>query len=234
MTRTMYDAIYPENLPAGGEMYAGYDDGNWPDAAAITRRFPGKQVLQITVNPGDNKGVIGDGPPDNGTWPQWVQWVVRRRAAGADPTINTDAALWPAARAAFAAAGVAEPHWWIADYDGDPAIPAGAVAKQYATSDAYDTSSVAPYWPGVDPEPAPAPAPIHQLEEDPMHIIDAPRTAAANSARDMWLLGNGKYQHIVTQTAYKGWVAAGLKVVVVEYADHAANLTDYGVTGLAA
>ena len=38
---------------------------------------------------------------------------------------------WPAVRSAFSSAGVDEPHYWIAHYDGDPTIPDGAIAKQY-------------------------------------------------------------------------------------------------------
>jgi hypothetical protein len=41
--RTMYDSIESTvlDLPDGADLYAGYDDGNWPDAAAIAVRFPG-------------------------------------------------------------------------------------------------------------------------------------------------------------------------------------------------
>lgn len=150
MTRKMYDAISGSAVPTDGDLYAGYDDGNWPSAAALAARFPGKTVVHITVNPNDNQGVVGDGPPDNGAWDEWVNWTLNRRAAGVDPTLNTNTSNWSAGKAAFTAAGVAQPHWWIAQYDNDPTIPAGAIAKQYATG-AYDTSSVADYWPGVDP-----------------------------------------------------------------------------------
>jgi len=162
--RTMYDAIFADDLPEGGDLYAGYVDGKWPDANAISERFPHVPTVRIATSPSTNAGIIGDGPPDNGTWPQWVEWVKMRRAAGADPTINTNASSWAAGIAAFKAAGVTQPHWWIADYDGNPTIPAGAIGKQYASNDFYDTSSVAAYWPGVDPAPTPpktpaAPAP---------------------------------------------------------------------------
>jgi hypothetical protein len=70
-------------------------------------------------------------------------------------TVYCDAANWQAVRAAFSAAGVSEPNWWIAAYDNSPTIPAGAIAHQYASNDAYDTSVVADYWPGVDPVPVP-------------------------------------------------------------------------------
>lgn len=158
--RTFYDAIDVNNLPPGGDGYLGYDDGTWPDADAIASKFPGKEVFRITVNPAHNYGVIGDGPPDNGTWQQWVGWVQMRRAAGVDPWINTNASNWTAGKLAFAVAKVPEPHWWIAKYDNDPTIPSGALMKQYASNDKYDTSSAAEYLPGLDPKPASTPTPV--------------------------------------------------------------------------
>lgn len=170
MTRTMYDGISALALPVGARLYAGYVDGRWPDADAISQRFVLATVVRIATSPATDDGVVGDGPPDNGCWPLWVAWVVRRRAAGVDPTMYTNASSWSAGIQAFKQAAVAQPHWWIADYDGDPTIPAGAVAKQYASNDAYDTSSVADYWPGVDPEPKPAAAAAPDLEENSMQI----------------------------------------------------------------
>jgi hypothetical protein len=162
MTRTFFDAIDVNNLPPNGDGYLGYDDGNWPDADEMATNFPGKEIIPITVNPADNKGIIGDGPPDNGTWPQWVSWVVMRRNAGEDPWINTNESNWTAGQAAFNNAGVPQPHWWIAKYDNDPTIPAGALMKQYASNDNYDTSSAADYLPGIDP----APPTIDENEDD--------------------------------------------------------------------
>jgi len=167
--RTMYDSITASNLPTGGDLYAGYVDGRWPNADAIGARFPGRTVVRIATSASTNAGVVGDGPPDNGTWTAWVQWTVRRRAAGADPTVYTNSSSWSAGIQAFKEAGVAEPHWWIAHYDGDPTIPSGAVAKQYASNDSYDTSSVADYWPGVDPAPQHA-AVAAILEENSVQI----------------------------------------------------------------
>lgn len=153
--RTFYDAIDVNNLPKDGDGYLLYDDGNWPDAAAGQKLFPGKLVILITVNPNDNKGVIGDGPPDNGTWQQWVGWVVKRRAAGEDPWINTNKSNWAAGKLAFALAKVPEPNWWIALYDNDPTPIPGALMKQYKTVvNKYDVTSAAAYLPGIDPKPA--------------------------------------------------------------------------------
>lgn len=210
-TRTMYDAIRAESLPVGGDLYAGYIDGLYNDAGAIAARFPDKQVVHITVKPSDNEGAIGDGPPDNGTWPEWVQWVQARRANGSDPSINTNQSNWAAGKAAFASAGVAEPHWWIAHYDNDPTIPTGAVAKQYASNSLYDTSSVAEYWPGVDPVPTP---PVTTTpEEDDMRLIQSPA--------GIWLLSGNLYVHIDNSDAVLSLQAAGVQTAHVDAVFHA-------------
>ncbi|HEV2346099.1 MAG TPA: hypothetical protein VGS97_18510, partial [Actinocrinis sp.] len=74
-------------------------------------------------------------------------------------------------RAAFAARGVPEPHWWVAGYDGIAEIPAGAIGKQYADNTAlgqpWDLSVVADYWPGVDQAPADPPNPT--VRRNDMH-----------------------------------------------------------------
>lgn len=162
MTRIFFDAIEPKNMPKDGDGYLGYDDGNWPDAAEEATMFPGKVIGKITTNPAHNYGSIGDGPPDNGTWPQWVGWVEMRRAAGEDPTINTNTSNWDSGKEAFREANVPDPHWWIAHYLNSPPdlknlppIPDGAVALQCYDYGGYDISVVADYWPGVDPKPAP-------------------------------------------------------------------------------
>jgi hypothetical protein len=197
VTRSMYDAIYADDLPPGADLYAGYVDGDWPDANAIAERFPGVRVVRVATSPSTNDGVVGDGPPDNGTWAQWVAWVVMRRRAGVDPTMYADAADWAAGIAAFQAAGVPLPHWWIAEYDGDPTIPAGAIAKQYASNEDFDTSSVADYWPGVDPAPAP------QDEEDSMYV----NTSSVNGRAGMtW----NQAAEIVLQAQYAGAGALAL------------------------
>jgi hypothetical protein len=231
MTRTFYDAIDALNLPDGGDGYLGYDDGNWPDVAAIQERFPGKVVGSITTDPKDNKGSIGDGPPDNGSWLEWIAWVQMRRDAGqAWVTINTGQAMWSTGASAFRAAGVSEPLWWIADYDGIAALASGQVAKQYASNAKFDTSVVADYWPGVDPVPVPVPVPIK--EEDDVSATpdcyDVP-VSATSAEREIWALySNGYYVHVPDPQTYGGLQALGAKTAVVSWAFHQDLVTKFG------
>lgn len=175
MVRIAYDAIDAASLPKGGDLYLGYVDGNWPSYAAIKKRFPGSLVVGIATNPNTNDGIIGDGPPDNGTWSEWIGWVKRRRAAGEDPWINTNENNnWQPGIEAFRAANVAEPHWWVANYDGSPVLPAGALMKQYASNAGYDTSSCASFLPGIDSRPpvTPPPPPTVNPEDEDMQQIE--------------------------------------------------------------
>jgi hypothetical protein len=87
-----------------------------------------------------------------------------RRRAGCDPSVYCALSTWPAVRQAFAAAGVPEPHYWIASWNASQVIPPGAVALQYEAMGSYDLSLVDAYWPGVDngqtiDRPAPAASP---------------------------------------------------------------------------
>jgi hypothetical protein len=154
MTRTMYDAVTSSNIPAGATMVAGYADGLYANVPAMRARFPHATVVTIAVR-WTTKAQVLDVETGDATPAQAVQWCTRTMAAtpNGQLTVYCNSSTWPSVRAAFRAAGVTEPNYWIAQYDGDPTIPAGAVAKQYRDPGPYDLSSVADYWPGVDPLP---------------------------------------------------------------------------------
>lgn len=154
MTRIMFDATHELvlNIPTDAQMVAGYlpPSGHaW--TAADWGRFPNAVHVRIAVRASTNDGHVLDVESGDATPQQAPGWVVMRRAAGADPTVYCSTSLWPSVRAAFQAANVTEPHYWVASYPGGGAvIPAGAVAHQYMDAGIYDKSVVADYWPGVD------------------------------------------------------------------------------------
>lgn len=155
MARLMYDAVTPGNIPASAQMVAGYVDGRYAWSAGDWARFPNAVKVRIAVFPWTNDGHVLDVEPGDATPAQAVGWVQRRRAAGVDPTVYCGLATtgysWAQVRAAFQAAGVAEPHYWVAAYPGNGAqLYPGSVAHQYANPGPYDLSVVADYWPGVD------------------------------------------------------------------------------------
>lgn len=153
--RTMYDDVDAANIPADATLMAGYVDGSWPSYNAMKARFPHATVVPIAVSWRTNAGTVLDCEKGDATPSECPSWVVMRRARGVDPTIYCNSDTWPAVRQAFQGAHIPEPHYWIAQWDDQPTIPAGAVAKQYKNGSTYDTSVVAAYWPGVDPIPTP-------------------------------------------------------------------------------
>ena len=155
--RIMFDSINADAVPADARIVAGYVGGRWPDAAALAARFPNALVVTIAVSASERARCLdvenGDATPQQA--PGWAQ---EQRAAGEPwPWVYMNEATWPAVRAAFAAAGVADPLWFVAQYDGDPVLAGDQIAKQYQDVGPYDQSVVADYVPGLDPAPDPAP-----------------------------------------------------------------------------
>jgi nucleoid-associated protein YgaU len=162
--RLMYDSVTAADIPADAAMVAGYVDGAYAWTAADWALHPAAQHVRIAVFADTNDGHVLDVEPGNATPAQAPGWVTMRRHAGVDPTVYCSLALLPVIERAFAQAGVAEPHWWIADWTGSPHIAEGSVATQYASSEQsgghYDLSQVAAHWPGIDSDtPAPRPLP---------------------------------------------------------------------------
>lgn len=162
MTRTMYDSVRVSGIPKDAKMVAGYVDGLYANVGTMRRAFPNAVVVRIAVSARTNDGHVLDVEDGDATPAESVGWVKRRRLAGFDPSVYCNASVWPAVRKAFKDAGIPEPHYWIAKWDGIAQIPQGAVAKQYKNGPDYDTSIVSNYWAGVDksnnPRPVPSPA----------------------------------------------------------------------------
>lgn len=159
--RTMYDAVTAANIPREARMVAGYIDKIRlePWSAADWARFPNAVKVTIVKKASTNAGHVLDVEPGDARPDEAPGWVRMRRAAGADPTVYMNLSTWPTVRAEFDRQGVAQPHYWVAKYDGNPAWGAGwaalgCVAKQYKgdVAPGIDISSVADYWPGVDGE----------------------------------------------------------------------------------
>lgn len=242
MTRTGADSTVAAYLPEGKDIYLGYIDGKYRSYDQIRARFPHALVVPIATQAGGDVGTVGDGPPDNGTWPEWVGWVVRRRAAGVDPTMYTNASSWSAGIQAFNAARVAQPHWWIAHYDDHPEVIAGSIGKQYATVPGrYDLSLFADYWPGVDP--APAAGGGSSTPTTPTGTTPTGTTpATSRRIRDMilvyvtpesghnpgiWLLSGALYAHMTSAADVKALTDAGVPEVHLSLTQHNALLTAY-------
>ena len=142
--RTMYDAVTPGNIPTSAQMVAGYVDGRYAWHANDWARFPNAVKVRIAVFSSTNDGHVLDIEPGCSTPASAPGWVQRRRAAGVDPSVYCNTSTWPTVRAAFAAAHIAEPHYWIAAYPGiGAALYPGSIAHQYADPGPVDISVVA-------------------------------------------------------------------------------------------
>lgn len=237
MTRTGADSTNPEYLPEGMDIYLGYVDGNYRSYDAIKARFPRALVVPIATQAGGNVGTVGDGPPDNGTWPEWVGWVVRRRKAGVDPTMYTDASSWTEAIQAFNHAGVAQPHWWIAKWDNHPEVLPGSIGKQYQeVPRRYDLSLFADYWPGVDPKPASTggggsagtttATPTGTTTATPTRKIKGMLLTYVIPENGhnpgIWLLSGSLYAHMVSSADVKAFGDAGVPTAHISLTQHEA------------
>ncbi|MFD9706218.1 hypothetical protein [Lentzea sp. NPDC059081] len=169
MPRLMYDSVNPFAIPDHAQMVLVYVDGIYKWSQAGRDRF--KHAQQVTCSAiGAVTAQVGD-VEAGCIWPveNAVPWVQRARRDGYDPTIYINQMNdWGPCRRAFQRAGVPEPHWLVANYDGVPEIPDGSIGKQYAhpstplgnpldkpwhTTGHWDESWVADYWPGVDEHP---------------------------------------------------------------------------------
>lgn len=163
MFRTMYDSVEVAAIPSDAKVVAGYVDGIYANIRSMQRRFPNAVVVRIAVSARTNDGHVLDVETGDATPAEAVSWVRMRRLGGYDPTVYCNMSLWPVVRKAFRDANEPEPHYWIAQWDGNATIPAGVVAKQYADSAMvghhYDKSIVVDSWPGVDAHNNPRPVP---------------------------------------------------------------------------
>lgn len=159
--RIMYDAVTAGNVPPDAQMVAGYIDGGYRSYDALVARCPHAVHVAIAVSAATNAGIVLDVETGDATPGQSVGWVLARRAAGVDPSVYCNFSTWGAVRTAFLVAGVAEPHYWIADWNGAQSVYPGSVAHQYASGPFgvgggdVDLSAVVDSWPGVDGPPTP-------------------------------------------------------------------------------
>lgn len=234
MVRYMEDAANLEFIdPATIDLIAYYVDGNYVPSNAQLARFAGKLHVPISVNPSGNLGIVLDGAPDNGSTGEEPGWVARRRRAGVDPTVYTTLSLWPDLVRAMNDAGVAQPHWWIAQWNNTPNMIDGAIAHQYQNNgNKWDRSVVADYWPGIDPvhtNPAPPPVttpPAPPAGPTPQQLAEAAAQAfeeddmimVHNPKGEIYLVSGSMYVHIPDPSDVSSFEAAGVKQVNITQA----------------
>lgn len=165
MTRFCTDSTTVSDLDPTVPLALRYVDGAFAETeAAVRARCPKARQATVTVTGRDLSAnmidcELGDVDP-NGA----ARWAAAKRAADKGfPTIYCEDSQHPQVIAACKQRGMTlHTHYklFIANYDGDPTIPAYAVGKQYRSPDGTgaghidahrDVSVVRDYWRGVDP-----------------------------------------------------------------------------------
>lgn len=116
----MLDSIYPANLPAGADAYAGYVDGRWPTYPAVRAKFPHAHVLSIAVFATDDAEACDCEAGDLavGQVPGWVRRQLRRGVRR--PAVYASASVMPSVLTQLSAAGISrsQVRLWSAHYAG--------------------------------------------------------------------------------------------------------------------
>jgi hypothetical protein len=204
MSRQMYDACNPENIPADAAMVAGYLFGGCQWSPAAWDRFPDAVKVRICTVAGNNAGEVLDVERGDATPSDAVNWVARARGRGQIPTVYVSQSNVDQVLADCTLHEVAAPQIWVAQWDGVSDVPAGTVAKQYASEVAkgYDLSDVADYWPGVDAPPDPPPI---GPEDVTMFLYQAPDGT-------IYLCGVGTKTPFVNIADVKMYMGQGVKL----------------------
>lgn len=209
--RVMYDSTTASDIPFNVTAVAGYVDGLYKWSDTDWQRFAHALKVRIAVFQTTNDGIVLDVENGNATPAQSVDWVLMRRKAGVDPTVYTALSNWVNVRNAFRSRNVREPHYWIADWNNTPVIPAGAIACQYADSviigSHYDLSIIADYWPGVDSPTRPKKGKlmygVFEIDKATM-----PKEAPALSWPGYVTFDGSRVQHIVDGESLSGLLKA--------------------------
>ena len=159
MTRYMYDAVNPDNIPADAQMVAGYVDGPvsvWPlDAWG---RWPNAVMVRITVLGGDTDADVGDCENGDMDANGLVDWIVAQRAKGFERVGYCNQSRLFEVRNAFGVRKVRQPRYWLARPGVDESIPPGMVGVQFDYAGGFDRSAVVDDW--LPSGTAPAPTPV--------------------------------------------------------------------------
>lgn len=159
----MFDAVTPARLPPTAEMAGAYVDGQYANELEVRRRCPAATIVRITVF-GRSDADVADVENGDLTPSQGARWAQQRLALGKHPTLYCNTSAWPQVLSEVSRLHLTGVQYWVANWDDNPTIPAGAIAKQYRNDVAagLDTSSVEDFWPGIDPDPTPTPAPTRR------------------------------------------------------------------------
>jgi hypothetical protein len=173
----MYDSVNMGAIPADAGIVACYSDGRYANETACRQRFPGAQIVTITVTgiPGKR---VADCETGDLTPTQAAGWAHNEILSGRRPTIYCNLAAYHPVNVALAAYGLTfgvQVDWWGADYTDFSFLLVGSVATQWISLAGYDISTTNGIWPAARPTPTPTPPPVvRSYPEDSMQTIPVP------------------------------------------------------------
>jgi len=157
-TYNMLDSVNTDHIPRDAQLVAGYVDGAWPTYNELVKIWPASAVVSIATT-AESMATVLDVETGDATYKDVPGWVTKMRAKGITPVVYTTPGRWQQVIAYCQQVKVAPPLWWAADWTGEPHMPRGAVACQYANgSKQYpglapfcDSSVVSDKFPGIIP-----------------------------------------------------------------------------------
>ena len=145
MAKVMYDSVDSESIFENAALVAGYIDGLYAWSDDAWARHPSAKLVRIAAFADTNDGDVLDCERGDASPSECPAWVTMRQTAGlAVPTIYCS--LWTMPLVQAACEGLTY-DLWIADWTGEPHIPEGAVACQYAAKGTYDVTLCSDNWP---------------------------------------------------------------------------------------
>jgi hypothetical protein len=152
-----YDAVTLSDVPADAAAVGCYASGQYANCGQALRDFPKARIVTIATYNGASARCL-DTEPGDAVPSQDPGWVETMLAQGVTrPCVYADSYEMGAVRADLSSVPRADYTLWLADWDGNPAIPAGYDAKQWASNCCIDRDSFSSAFFGP---PAPPPPPF--------------------------------------------------------------------------
>lgn len=150
------DSVNPGGMRPGLDVYCGYvagafgyRAGSFNDYNAVKAAFPGKKYIAIGIDCIDVENGLA-------TAQDARNFVLNAKPINTNrPVVYANASTMPLVQHYLV--GVPRNHYylWVAEWDGNPNIPAGYDGKQYASTQGYDANTFAPYMWETTPIPRP-------------------------------------------------------------------------------
>lgn len=222
----MIDALnvhnIPEHTPTSTLLasYVDYIGANPEPFIELQKLFPHHRLVSIATHGADAQMCdVESGAMEAQDVPLWT---MRQRRRGIEPWCYATESNWVNVVSWCAIRGVRAPLWWAANWSGGQDIPAGAVGRQYASTNLYDSNVLLDLIPGFDPDPAHNPSSDDgELEDDmPTSLLPVVLVSAEDGGAEVLLRWpDGSYEIVRSGGTAHAFTAAGSPTVAIPVAD---------------